>query len=114
MVRDFWLSPTVSRPMPLKKQVLKHNMPTHLLECSYTDAFKFNRFKKENPQIKVGYVKFIQLKPKNVRHMRVDERIVCCCTRCENIKLKLKALNTVSVAHGVPKICDEHALSDLT
>ena len=68
-VHDFWLSPSVSRPMPLKKRV-KHRVPTHLLECS---------FKKDNPSMKIGYVKFIQLRPSNVRHMKAAERIVCCC-----------------------------------
>lgn len=85
-IRNFWWSPEVSRPLPLKKRV-KHGIPTHHLECTYSVAYQ--RFKAKYPQIKVGYVKFIYFKPKNVRHMKVTERAVCCCIKCENVKMKL-------------------------
>ena len=75
-VREFWLSPNVSRIVPISKRV-KHGIPLHLLECSYTTAY--TRYKSMNRTVQIGYVKFIQLKPKNVRHMREAERIVCCC-----------------------------------
>ena len=65
---------------------------------------------------------FIKLKPPNVRTLKVMERIVCCCTRCENIKLKLKSLNSLitksftddpTTAKAL-KLENEHQLSNLT
>ena len=60
-VHELWLSPDVSRPLPIKKRV-KCGVPTHLLECSYTEAY--NRFKAENPTTKIGYVKLNTAKTK--------------------------------------------------
>ena len=109
-VREFWWSPDVSRTLPLKKRV-KHGVPLHLLECSYTTAFK--RFQAKFPDIKIGYVKFIQLRPGNVRHMRSNERIVCCCIKCENLKLLTSALNnTLPPNNRLPR--DEVELCNMT
>lgn len=36
-------------------------------------------------------------KPRNVMHMKTLERIVCCYIRCENVKLKVQALNQAVV-----------------
>ena len=111
-VETFWWSPAVSRPLPFKKRV-KQGMPTHLLECSYSTAYR--RFKNEHPDMKIGYVKFIQLRPKSVRHMRVSERNVCCCTRCENVKMKLDAINKLAASKSQAQLSsDEKSLSDMT
>ena len=88
-VKEFWLF-EVSRELPLKKRV-KKNLPTHLLEFSYIKAYK--KFKQKFPEVSIGYTKFIQLKPGNVRHMKTLERIVCCCIRCENIKKIIQVMN---------------------
>ena len=48
------------------------------------------------PSVKIGYVKFIQLRPKYVRPMEALECSMCCCVRCENVKLMVTALNIVS------------------
>ena len=107
-VRDFWWSPEVSRQLPLKKRV-KKGVPLHLLECSYSAAYL--RFKAQHPNIKIGYVKFLHLRPKNVRHMRASERIICCCIKCENVKLLLCGINQVL---NVKLPADECSLSDMT
>jgi len=72
---------------------VKKGKPLHLLEMTYTRAF--STFKAKHPNIKIGYVTFIKLKPKNVRHMKSAERIVCVCIKCENASLKIQALNRV-------------------
>jgi len=89
-VKEHWLSEEVSRCLPLKKRV-KKGKPMYLLEMTYMNAFK--SFKLKHPEIKLGYVTFIKLKPKNVRHLKAAERIVCVCIKCENASLKLQALN---------------------
>jgi hypothetical protein len=113
-VKQFWLSAEISRPLPLKKAV-KKKRATYLLECTYTKAFKL--FKREYPEIKIGYVKFISLKPANVRHMKALERIVCCCQKCENIKLKIDCLNRKVDDSGMKALrvdCDPAAISQIS
>lgn len=97
VIMEFWKSPEISKESPLKKGV-KNGLPTYLLQMTYQSAFR--RFRKTHPDINIGYVKFIALKPANVRHMRRQEREVCCCVSCENPKLKLNALNKLIVQKG--------------
>ena len=54
-----------------------------------------------HPSVKIGYVKFKQLRPKNLRPMKALERIMCCCVRCEKVKLIVTALNIVSREFGL-------------
>ena len=47
--------------------------------------------------------------------MKAAERIVCCCVKCENIKLKVEAINHMAIARREKPVCsDERSLSDLT
>ena len=92
LVRSFWMSENVSREVPLKKRVKKGGQPPFLLECTYLEAFR--KFTASHPDVSIGYCKFVQLKPCNVMLMKALERVVCCCIKCENVKLKTKALNT--------------------
>ncbi len=115
LVAAYWMSEEVSRCLPLKKRV-KKGKPMYLLEMTYMRAF--TSFKAMNPNIKIGYVTFIKLKPTNVRHMKSAERIVCVCIKCENAALKLQALNRmmiqipcISVNLRIPTL---QAMSDLT
>lgn len=89
-VQNHWYSEGISRIVPLKKKV-KKGKPLYVLETSYTGAYK--KFKACNPNVKIGYITFLKLRPKNVRHLKAMERSVCCCQKCENVQLKLKALN---------------------
>lgn len=115
LVQEFWWSAEVSRQMPLKKKV-KRNQAAFCLEMNYTQAFQ--KFKAAHPTVKIGYVRFIQLKPQNVRRMGAYERIVCCCQKCEKVKLKLKALNCVVSSKGCRDLCIDAenltAISDIT
>ena len=118
LAQDFWYEK--SRELPLQKRV-KKSKPLCLLESTYSTAFK--DFKKRHPQIKLGYCKFIQLKPANVRTLGAMERTVCCCTVCENTKLKMKVLqrfvtkesaNDDSIDASKLNVPTEHDLSALT
>lgn len=93
LVKEFWCSEGISREVPLKKQV-KQGIPANLLECTYIEAY--TQFKKSHSGIKIGFTAFIGLKPKYVRHMKAMERQVCCCKKCENVKLKIKAINKLA------------------
>ena len=56
----------------------------------------FRDFKKVHSEM-IGYVTFINLKPKNVRKLRRSEIITCCCVKYENVKLIVNVLNTAFV-----------------
>ena len=94
-MKEFWYE--VSRELPLKKFV-KKRVQTYMLETSYIQAYK--QFKKSRPELKVGYVSFIKLKPPNVREMKALERVVCCCIKCENVTHCIRALNHFAVQHN--------------
>ncbi|XP_064619490.1 uncharacterized protein LOC135482935, partial [Lineus longissimus] len=97
LVQDFWWSSDISRQLPLKKRV-KKNQAAFLFEMSYMQAYL--KFRSANPTVRIGYVKFVALKPWNVRRMGALERVVCCCQKCQNIKLKIRALNQAATATG--------------
>lgn len=109
-VRKYWYS--VAREYPCKKRV-KKNRSLHIIESSYTQVFK--TFKLANPNIPIGFVKFLQLKPANVRKLKPLERSVCCCNKCENAKWLLKAINSSCTRNDLAesRIETEHDLSDL-
>ena len=88
-VKDHWLSDQISHVVPLKKRV-KKGQPLHVLDSSYMQSYQ--QFRKANPDVKIGYVSFIKLKPSYVRPLKALERSVCCCIRCENIQIILKVL----------------------
>lgn len=78
-VKEHWTSETTSRIVPFKKRV-KKGQPLYVLECTYIQAYR--AFKAANPDVKIGYVSFIQMKPSYVRHLKALERSVCCCIKC--------------------------------
>lgn len=112
-VKEHWMSESISRIVPHKKRV-KKGQPLYVLECSYIQAYR--AFKVANPNIKIGYVTFIKLKPSNVRHLKALERSVCCCIKCENMKLKLKVLKQAKCNINTSNlyIDDIHMLSKKT
>lgn len=112
-VQSFWKSEGISHIVPLKKRV-KSGQPTYVLDCTYMDAYR--QFKVAHPRTKIGYVKFISLKPKFVKHLKAVERIVCCCQKCENLKLKLRALNIKATTSHLAnlRIATIRELSDKT
>ena len=97
-IHNFYLE-KASRAMPNKRDVLllkdqngtKVPVQKHIMEMSQEEAFK--KFKEENPAVKVSKRKFDSLKPAHVRRISTANRIVCCCTYCENIRLKVQTLN---------------------
>ena len=96
--------------MSLKRRVKKGKV-VHLLQLTYIVAY--HRFLKEHPNTKLRYVKFIESKPKNVRHMKALERIVCVCKTCENIRLKCQDLNHLVVKENKKELKVDH-ISDPT
>jgi len=75
-VISFWLA--ASREYPCKKRV-KGNRSIFVLTSTYTSVFR--DFKCQHPQIKIGFIKFLQLRPNNVRKLNAAERNICCCPK---------------------------------
>ena len=89
-VQDFWLQAEISRPMPCKKDV-KRGKPKYVLEVSLMEAYK--KFRKVNPDVKIGFRKFVDFKPNNVKQARLSDRLQCLCIKCTNMKLLRVSVN---------------------
>ena len=70
----------------------------HLLECTQLEAYQ--KFRKKHPSIKIGQRSFDNLRPKQIRHIKTDNRMVCCCTTCKNFALKLQVFNSELRSHA--------------
>ncbi|XP_038055996.1 uncharacterized protein LOC119727987, partial [Patiria miniata] len=68
-VRDFYLSEAISRQMPGMKDFVsvkvdgeKKHIQKHLILCNLKEAFE--HFKKKYPDLRIGFSKFAELRPK--------------------------------------------------
>lgn len=93
-VEDFYYSESVSRILPTKKDVdTDHDgVLTHKFLMVLTQRAAFETFRELNSNYKIGQRSFDKLRPKNVCHVSQNSRFLCLCTLCQNVKLKLKAL----------------------
>lgn len=109
-IESFWYS--ASTEYPCKKRV-KKNKSLFVLTSAYVEVFQ--DFKRRHAAEKVGFIKFLQLRPTNVRKLKAAERMVCCCTKCENAKCIVQSLNPVCQHSQLPdlQIRGERALADL-
>ncbi|XP_077869847.1 uncharacterized protein LOC144362389 [Saccoglossus kowalevskii] len=98
-IKGFYLSPDVSREVPNKKDVLnqKHGeaIQRHVMTMTLSEAFE--QYKKENPEIKIGYTSFKKLKPVNIRRVSEISHRSCLCQICCNLALKIQAVNKFAV-----------------
>lgn len=98
LIQNFYLE-EASREMPNKRDVLllkskegeKEPVQKHIMEMTQNEAYC--KFKEQNPNVKIGQRKFDLLKPAQVKQNKTSNRMVCCCTYCENVRLKTQALN---------------------
>ena len=99
--------------MPSKKDVRK-KAATHVLEMTESEAW--HKFKKENPNERIGFQKFVQLKPCNVRHCKLSDRMLCLCVKCANVRLLREALNRTvkKVKKGDLKIENGKQMCEIT
>jgi hypothetical protein len=81
----FWTSDAVCRASPQKNDTLKVRNPDGLvsrqhrmwLECTARVAFK--RFRKEFPEVVIGFTTFLSCRPANVKRFKAVNRISCTC-----------------------------------
>lgn len=56
----------------------------------------FAKFQKENPAMKVGLSTFAALKPTHVKHRHLITYRGCLCEYCQNVELKMAAINKLA------------------
>lgn len=98
-VRDFFLRPENSRVMPgMKDKIcfkdengIKVTLQKHLLLGTFREIY--NDFKTLNPDTKISFSSFSQLKPKEVLPLSQSRHHnVCVCVKHENVNLKCEAI----------------------
>ena len=98
-VRDFWLSPGITRVSTCKRDVIRIPREDGTVErasmqwLEMTQLEVFRRFKKKEPDAKIGLRTFEQKKPKQVRRLTRRDTISCCCRYHEDFRLALTAYN---------------------
>ena len=116
-VREFFLSPEVSRQVPCKKDAIlqkKDGICTvtekHIMTMTLSEAFE--DYRTEHPQDKVKLTSFKKLRPANVRKFSETNRRTCLCTACSNVALKLEAIRKYA-SHGDERKENLHTLAQL-
>lgn len=99
---NFYLSDEISRIMPGQKDVVsvpqengkKVKLQKHLILCNVKEAYV--AFKKDYPEINVGFSKFASLRPKQcVLADSNGTHNVCVCKIYQNFKLLLNGLKSI-------------------
>lgn len=86
------MMPRISDCCVVKTGNIKEKLQKRMLLFNMREAYK--EFKNQNGQLKIGYTKFVQLKPKNVVVPgSPGTHVSCMCSLHENAKLLLQAVN---------------------
>lgn len=80
--------------VPDKKAVKKDLEQKHVMQMSLATAW--SKWKDENPEKQLSFVKFIKLRSKKVMLQKHRKLFQCLCRYCENVKLKLTAVNRLA------------------
>ena len=104
LVQQFYYSSDISRILPTKKDVTttkdgdeEIHLYRHMMEATQQEAYRI--FISQNEGIKIGQRSFDKLKPPDVKRMNESLRIVCLCTTCRNVSLKVDAWNKFVSTH---------------
>lgn len=97
-MKDFLLSPEVSREMPAKAEAIRSKgedgesilLPKHTMMMTMEEAF--HQYKDANPGHKIGLTSFRKLAPANLRKVSETNRRTCLCSSCCNVALKIESL----------------------
>eukprot|EP00731_Ephydatia_muelleri_P007530 Em0003g1778a len=107
LVKSFYCSDSISRVMPGKKDFLsvrkadgeKEHRQKRLVLCNLKEAY--HQFKTEHPDVKVGFSKFAELRPKEcVLAGATGTHSVCVCAIHQNVKLMMAGGRLESLTKG--------------
>ncbi|XP_062621147.1 uncharacterized protein LOC134282769 [Saccostrea cucullata] len=112
-IQGFYQNSYISREIPNVSSVKKDLTVKMALEGSLKHTY--DTYCAENPEVKVSYSKFVELRPKNVLTMSKTKYLQCLCEYCINIDFKLQSLRLFCSMNEQEKIADDrYALSRLT
>ena len=105
-VLEFYNRDDISRQLPYKNLTCNdkdhlgvyHRVLMLVMEVTLRNAFK--SFKKDHASIKISQLTFEQLRPKQIRLRRYNQRLECCCTYHTNVDYIRKACNNLFVKNG--------------
>ena len=106
-IKEFFLSPAVSREVPDKRAAIKIKdkktskvrvVQRHYMSMSIQDAHTV--YKQLHPEDKIGLTSFSRLRPIQVKTVTKTNRRTCLCQQCCNAALKLEALKKFANAEG--------------
>ncbi|GFO25988.1 churchill [Plakobranchus ocellatus] len=89
-VKVFYTREDVSRILSHRRYSTKFG-PAYVMNMTMLGAFKL--FVRENPDLKLGYIKFTLLRPRNVRKLGAVDIETCLCLYCLNVRYKISAIN---------------------
>ncbi|CAC5406241.1 unnamed protein product [Mytilus coruscus] len=112
-IQEFYKMAYVSREMP-NMNVIKKDLSVKMpLEGSLKRTY--DQYNNENPEKKISYAKFAQLRPKNVLPMSKQKYRQCLCEYCINVDFKIESLKSFCSVHKIDNIAtDRYDLSRLT
>ena len=113
-VKNHFESETMSTVIPDKKSVKKDMKQRHVLQTSLHNSWK--EWNQANPTKTMSFMTFCRLRPKHVLTQKNRKLYQCLCEYCENVKLKLKALNSTADQENVKdlKILNEYDAVNIT
>ena len=85
-IQSFYRSNEISKPRPEKKFKCHRLMSSSLMSAYHQYNIKF-------PQSKIGYTKFVALRPPDVIKLTRKHHFTCACVYCINVELKLEKLS---------------------
>lgn len=123
LVKSFYESDDVSRCMPGQKDFVsvfengtKVRKNKRLLLGNLREMYAL--FKERHDGIKIGISKFCQLRPRNIILANASgSHNVCVCTKHQNVKLMIDAINLKKLTAGVPNYqleCYKDCLKQMT
>jgi hypothetical protein len=110
-VEEFYLSEEISRTMPGKKDTIsvlaegsRKTLQKRLILCNLKEAYV--QFKERNPEMKIGFSKFAELRPRQcVLPGASGTHSVCVCTIHQNMKLMFAGSHLANLTSN-----DDHPL----
>ena len=96
-VKEFYLSPNITREVPDKREAIKVKdkdkvliVQGHYMSKAIQDAYE--EYNRAYPNDKLGLTSFNKLRPKQVKKVAETNRRTCLCQKCCNAAIKAEAL----------------------
>ncbi|XP_069117201.1 uncharacterized protein [Argopecten irradians] len=100
-VKNYFLHPEVSTPLPHKNSVDKEGNPRHIMSKTLKETY--SDFMNNNKSTKVGFSKFASLRPTYVKTHKNERLNQCLCEYCLNVELKIKTLKQFNTLKDATK-----------